>query len=226
VHSDTEPPEDTPLLAGETPLLADTTTTPTTPTSTTRYAFSTTTTDYDDDNDNDTDNDDNDDPSTRLRALLRPRVILLSMVLIFLVELSIGMSMPAINAVMESIICRQMHPAVFVPAPTAPGGDAMGSDFARRFAGGIVLSDDPRCKDPDVQGYLAMLRGWAATFECVPGIVGPVPYGILSDRWGRRPVLGLSFVGLVASVGFIYLVGEFSSWRAMGCGWDGMGQPG
>jgi hypothetical protein len=207
VHSVTEPPEDTPLLAGETPLLAGTPT-PTTSTST-RSPFTTTTTiDDDDDGDN--------DASTRLRALLRPRVILLSMILIVLVELCIAISVPAINAVMESIICRQMHPDVFSPPPlvTAPPADAMavmGENFTRRFAGGIVLTDDPRCnEDKDVQGYLVMLRGWAAAFECIPGIVGAVPYGILSDRWGRRPVLGLSFVGLVASVGFTYLVCEFA----------------
>ncbi len=137
---------------------------------------------------------------THLRALLRPRVILLSLVLIFLLELSIGVSLPPMNAIMESIICRQLHPDVF--SPPAPA--------QRRFAGGgLVLTDDPVCKSPDVQGYLAVLRGWQATFDCVPGIVGAVPYGVLSDRWGRRPLLGLSLGGIVASIVWVYGVCKF-----------------
>ncbi len=153
--------------------------------------------------------------NTALRAALRPRVILLALILVFLLELSIGMSIPPMNAVMESIICRQTHPDFFppalTPAPfpsdqatvTLPGGIDGGG---RR--GELVLTDDPRCKGPDVQGYLAMLRGWQATFDCVPGIVGAVPFGVLSDRWGRRPVLGVSLGGIVGSMVFIYGVCE------------------
>ena len=141
-----------------------------------------------------------------LRAALRPRVILLSLVLVFLLELSIGMSIPPMNAVMESIICRQAHPDVFVPPPPPP--PSLGQAAVAGGGGGLVLTDDPRCKGPDVQGYLAVLRGWQATFECVPGIVGAVPFGVLSDRWGRRPVLGLSLGGIVGSVVFMYGVCE------------------
>lgn len=142
-----------------------------------------------------------------LRAALRPRVILLSLVLVFLLELSIGMSIPPMNAVMESIICRHAHPDVFPPPPPPPSlGQAVAGGGG--WGGGLVLTDDPRCKGPDVQGYLAVLRGWQATFECVPGIVGAVPFGVLSDRWGRRPVLGLSLGGVVGSVVFTYGVCE------------------
>ncbi|KAK3311005.1 major facilitator superfamily domain-containing protein [Chaetomium strumarium] len=177
------------------------------------------------------------DPLSHLRAALRPRVILLCFVLIFLLELGIGMAVPPINAVMESIICRQMHPDAFSPPPPRPPlsppsppdisplpppgtGTGIGSNnlaarlaehIIRHYAGGIVLSDDPICKSPDVQGYLAMLRGWSNTFECIPGIVGAVPYGILSDRWGRRPVLGLSVFGIVLSYVFMYAVFYFSN---------------
>ncbi|KAK4156780.1 major facilitator superfamily domain-containing protein [Chaetomidium leptoderma] len=210
--------ERTPLLAG--------TPTPTASTSTRSLSPNTTIT-------NDDDNDDNDaaatanpnHPLTHLRAVLRPRVILLSMFLIFLLELAIGMYLPPANAIMESIICRQMHPDVFLP-PSPPSLSPSPSPnlttistististtvpSMRHYAGGIVLVDDPACKQPDVQGYLAMLRGWGMTFDCLPGIVGAVPYGILSDRWGRRPVLGLGVVGLVGSLGFNLLVFYFS----------------
>ncbi len=117
------------------------------------------------------------------------------------------MSIPPMNAVMESIICRQAHPDIFPPTPPPPLDQAVAGG-GRGGGGGLVLTDDPRCKGPDVQGYLAMLRGWQATFDCVPGIVMAVPFGVLSDRWGRRPVLGVSLGGIVGSMVFTYGVCE------------------
>ncbi|KAL2175553.1 major facilitator superfamily domain-containing protein [Thermothelomyces heterothallicus CBS 202.75] len=196
-------------------------------------------------NNDDIDDGDNDAAASaavnHLRALLRPRVVVLSIVLIFFIELGIGMGIPPTNAVMESIICRQMHPGILpppanttVPPVHLPGPNvpelptstststttttnsttttvaAAQGGKTRRFAGGVILVDDPTCKHPDVQGYLAMLRGWQNTFECFPGLVGAVPYGILSDRWGRRPVLGLGLAGIGASVAFTYIIFYFS----------------
>ncbi|KAK4144994.1 major facilitator superfamily domain-containing protein [Dichotomopilus funicola] len=164
--------------------------------------------------------------ASQLRALLRPRVIIVSLFLIFLLEIVIGVSVPPINAIMESIICRQVHPDLF-PSPgqghppvvepaiptlpdifsvVLPGG---GLHRIRHFAGGVVLVDDPACKAPGVQGYLAMLRGWQSTFESIVGLIVTVPYGILSDRWGRRGVMALSMAGIVASYAFMYLVFYF-----------------
>jgi hypothetical protein len=169
-------------------------------------------------------------------------VILLSLALVFLIELAIGMTTPPVNAIMESIICRQKHPELFPPqddnlddvpaattipipptepnqptnpdTPTTPWSAAAApaaetTTKIRHMAGGLILVDDPACKGADVQGYLAMLRGWTNTFEAFPGIIGAVPYGILSDRWGRRPVLALGMVGCVVSVAFTYGVCEF-----------------
>ncbi|KAK4119330.1 MFS general substrate transporter [Parathielavia appendiculata] len=184
--------ERTPLLAG--------TPTPTTTISTPSPYF------------DDTINDASEDESPPV-ALLRPRVIIISLVLIFLIELGIGMIIPPLNAVMESIICRRMHPEVFSPPPLVPELPSANVTMVgkiRHFAGGLILADDPACKGPDVQGYLAMLRGWANTFESIPGIVGAVPYGILSDRWGRRPLMGLSLAGIVLSYVFTYAVLYFS----------------
>ncbi|KAL2262526.1 hypothetical protein VTK26DRAFT_1056 [Humicola hyalothermophila] len=178
----------------------------------------------DDDEFGDEEEEEEDERLTLLRAALRPRVLLLAFVLLFLLELSQGVVAAPTNAIMEAIICRRMHPDVFLsPPPAEPGQNAtalrapaqgpVGVDFndRRRVAGGgPVLTDDPACKAADVQGYLVMLRGWQFMFDCLPGILGTVPYGVLSDRWGRRPVLGLSVVGIVGSALWAYGVYYFS----------------
>ncbi|OIW31379.1 MFS general substrate transporter [Coniochaeta ligniaria NRRL 30616] len=89
---------------------------------------------------------------------------------------------------MENIICRNYYPEV--------------SDN--------VMAGDPRCKRDDVQGTLATIRGWAYTFDCIPGILGAVPYGIMSDKWGRKPVFVLAISGLVLSFAWINMVLYFS----------------
>lgn len=259
----------TPLLAGTpTPTASNSSRSLSPDYNTTQSTTQTITNDFNDD-DAATDDgaaDHHPSPANHLRAVLRPRVILLSLVLVFLIELAIGMTTPPVNAIMESIICRQKHPELFPPQdndislpappaipipptepdqpvpptdpdpdqPTAPlppltplthrtlptlpttprqadasSASAETTSKFHRIAGGVILIDDPACKAADVQGYLAMLRGWANTFESFPGIIGAVPYGILSDRWGRRPVLALGIVGCVVSVGFTYGVCEF-----------------
>ncbi|KAH6628217.1 major facilitator superfamily domain-containing protein [Chaetomium tenue] len=234
----------TPLLAGTPTPTASSSTRSLSPGYTTIHSTTQTITNDDDDDDDATDHP---SPSNHLRALLRPRVIILSIAVVFLVELAIGMSTPSASAIMESIICRQKHPELFPPQGDNSTGDVPAPPIipiqplqplqpitpltpltrytlpttptpetgrkpskTRRIAGGLILVDDPACKGADVQGYLAMLRGWANTFESFPGLIGAVPYGILSDRWGRRPVLGLGVVGCVVSVGFNYGVFYFS----------------
>jgi len=127
-----------------------------------------------------------------LRVQIRPRVTLVCLVFIFMIELGAGMGTPPTNQIMERIICRQIHPEL-----------ALGNNTAWGQGG----PDDP-CKSEDVQSYLALLRGWSFTFEAIPGILCSVPYGILSDRWGRKPVLFLATLGVTLAHGFNIIVCE------------------
>ncbi|KAK0656265.1 major facilitator superfamily domain-containing protein [Cercophora newfieldiana] len=130
------------------------------------------------------------DELDRERVQLRLRVTLLCFLITFLLELGFGISVPPTNELMEGILCRQMHPES-TRNSTLPWGQG--------------TPDDP-CKNPDVQSYLAMLRGWSYTFEAIPGLLCAVPYGILSDRWGRKPVMLLGILGLTLAVGFNMVV--------------------
>ncbi|PWY64054.1 MFS general substrate transporter [Aspergillus heteromorphus CBS 117.55] len=53
------------------------------------------------------------------------------------------------------------------------------------------------CKSEPVQSELALVNGWKDTSEFLPGILLAVPYGVLADRWGRRPVLLLGILGVL-----------------------------
>jgi MFS family permease len=130
------------------------------------------------------------DEVDQLRVQLRPKVTVLCFLLLVLLELGAGMAAPPTNEMMEKILCSQIHPESSRDS-TLPWGQ-----------GG---ADDP-CKNPDIQATLAMLRGWSYTFEAIPGLLCAVPYGILSDRWGRKPVLLLGVLGFSLAAGFNLVV--------------------
>ncbi|PWY83292.1 MFS transporter [Aspergillus sclerotioniger CBS 115572] len=81
----------------------------------------------------------------------------------------------------ESIICQRLHPELFAYTP----------------GGGLPLVASPSCKSADVQGDLALLKGWMNTFDQLPGIILALPYGLMADRIGRKPVLAMSLLGIV-----------------------------
>ena len=51
------------------------------------------------------------------------------------------------------------------------------------------------CKADDVQSELAMLRGWQATFDGLPGLLLALPVGWAADKYGRKPFV---LAGMVA----------------------------
>ncbi|GLB07194.1 hypothetical protein AtubIFM57258_002517 [Aspergillus tubingensis] len=73
-----------------------------------------------------------------------------------------------------------------------------------------VGQDGPECQMDRVQREVALLQGWKATLEQVPGILFAVPYGVLADQIGRRPVLLLCAVGFTLSDAWTKAVGWFS----------------
>lgn len=70
-------------------------------------------------------------------------------------------------------------------------------------------TEDP-CKSEVVQGELAIVNGYKDTFEVLPSIILSLPYGVLADNWGRKPVLYLGFLGILLGELWVRLVAAWS----------------
>ncbi|KAJ5682954.1 hypothetical protein N7462_006119 [Penicillium macrosclerotiorum] len=66
------------------------------------------------------------------------------------------------------------------------------------------------CKSEAVQGELALVLGYKDMFEVLPSILLSLPYGILSDHWGRKPVIYLGVVGMLVGEIWVRLVALWS----------------
>ncbi|KAJ5655118.1 MFS general substrate transporter [Penicillium lividum] len=62
------------------------------------------------------------------------------------------------------------------------------------------------CKEEPVQAALAQLLGWQSFFDNIPGLFLALPYGILADKYGRRLIMTLSFVGQFAGMSWVLIV--------------------
>ncbi|KAJ5458653.1 Major facilitator superfamily domaingeneral substrate transporter [Penicillium sp. IBT 31633x] len=67
------------------------------------------------------------------------------------------------------------------------------------------------CKSEAVQGELALVIGYQNTFDVLPGLVLALPYGVLADSWGRKPILYLSVLGIMLGEIWVRIVCLFSS---------------
>ncbi|KAF6803553.1 MFS transporter [Colletotrichum musicola] len=109
------------------------------------------------------------------------KVIAWAMTFIVIVEIGAYLQIPSTYQLMEQIICRKHYP-------------------------GHIATDaaDDVCKAPEVAGELAMIKGWMNSFDCIPPLLTSIPYGIIADKYGRRPVLSLSMIGL--SLEFLWML--------------------
>lgn len=80
--------------------------------------------------------------------------------------------------------------------------------------------DEDRCKSDAVQSELALVSGWLDTFNTLPsmpifslyisptmrrseliplssGVLLSIPYGVLADHWGRKPVILIGMFGFL-----------------------------
>lgn len=76
------------------------------------------------------------------------------------------------------------------------------------------------CKIAPVQGRVAAIVGWDVSLGQLPGLFLTVPYGILADKIGRKPVLVLSLFGLIIGLAWQYLVAFLAQRDRMNIQWS------
>ncbi|KGO74874.1 Major facilitator superfamily domain, general substrate transporter [Penicillium italicum] len=121
-----------------------------------------------------------------------PKKLLVSIVCaIFLLSADFGffMSTAPQMAVYEEIICRNYQATLH-----GAGNDT-----------GIPPELNP-CKSEAVQGELALVIGYQDTFDVMPGLLLSLPYGVMADRWGRKPLVYLSMLGILLGEIWIRIV--------------------
>ncbi|KAN0099811.1 MFS general substrate transporter [Hyaloscypha variabilis] len=78
---------------------------------------------------------------------------------------------------------------------------------------GTADIDEKLCKDDAIQSQLAYLNGLVSMLEAVVGLLVAFPYGVLSDRIGRKPVFLLCMGGTMLNVTWNFAILRF--WRTI-----------
>ncbi|KAM0417336.1 hypothetical protein ACHAPT_012652 [Fusarium lateritium] len=124
------------------------------------------------------------------RAFQR-RVLGMCILSLFIVEVSEYIADPPQQKIIEDIICRRYYP-----------------DH-------VLEVNDHRCKGNHIQKTLAMVRGWHLAFGMAVPILPQFPFGIIADKYGRRPVLFLSLLGNLLQMSWVMMVYVFSIWAIL-----------
>ncbi|KAF4976669.1 hypothetical protein FZEAL_6694 [Fusarium zealandicum] len=126
------------------------------------------------------------------------RVLLMCIISLFIIEVSQFITDPPLKKITEDIICRQHYPDHVLRLPRI---------------------QDHRCKDNSVQKTLAMVQAWNAAIGMAVPIVAQFPFGIIADKYGRRPVLFLSIFGCFLQTAWVMVVllfpDTFSIWAML-----------
>jgi len=134
-------------------------------------------------------------PTPSLTPKSHPKLFMVAAICIalaFFVEIGDYMLRAPLMRILEAIICRSYYES------TTP----IGIDLS-------IPIPEGKCKIPFVQSELAMLRGWDGTFSCIPGILVAVPFGMVADKYGRKPVLLLALLGVILGLLWVMVVSKF-----------------
>ncbi|KAF7908746.1 uncharacterized protein EAF01_004501 [Botrytis porri] len=124
-----------------------------------------------------------------------PRIIILLLTtIVFIIGVAIYLVWIPSMRIYEDILCHRYYEEL-------------------QGEGGVGLSstiDEARCKGDKVQEELNILTAVLETMKALPGMLMAVPYGLLADRIGRKPVFTLSILGLLLSLLFeVFIMSEW-----------------
>ncbi|KAJ4381946.1 hypothetical protein N0V85_008637, partial [Neurospora sp. IMI 360204] len=113
-------------------------------------------------------------------------------------------------AILQGIICRNYYEKGIITDSIGVGLgglDGLPTNF-----------EDDRCKIGPVQSQVAEVSAWKDVFEILPAVALAIPWGVLTDRIGRKKVLLLALFGMLlneAWVRFVYWFPDIFPVRAV-----------
>ncbi|KAI0110740.1 major facilitator superfamily domain-containing protein [Nemania sp. FL0031] len=126
------------------------------------------------------------------------RIILVLCGYTFAMMLADSLQPAALTKVFEDVICDSITPS---PTPSSSSSPPSPTD---------------RCRAPAVQKELALVRGFLQLVPIFSGVLCTVPYGLLAERVGRKPVLILNGAGTLAAFSWILAI---CYWRFLSIRW-------
>ncbi|KAI1111171.1 major facilitator superfamily domain-containing protein [Nemania sp. NC0429] len=108
--------------------------------------------------------------------------------MIFLVCAQGGFYNMSLTRIFEDILCRQYYDQIHSKDEPI---------------------DETMCKHPAIQSKLAYLFAILESFNAALGITAALPWGIMADKIGRRPVFVMGLTGMSISILWIMVVGWF-----------------
>ncbi|TVY43956.1 Efflux pump [Lachnellula subtilissima] len=136
--------------------------------------------------------------SFKIRQTRSPRVVT-GVIFTTIFVMAFGGNLMAVPGLRlwEDIICHHYY------------NDLQGEDHIG-FDGHI---DEGLCKEDQVQNQLNIFIGVLAFLTPIPSLLTTIPYGLLADRIGRKPVFALAMVGIL--LGGCYNMLVMSLWRIL-----------
>ncbi|KAJ6160359.1 hypothetical protein N7470_003755 [Penicillium chermesinum] len=136
--------------------------------------------------------------NTRARPGRKPKwertlVVIIGGVVTSASQFGTYLAIPAQTAIFEQIVCRKYLQLQDPWNNPDPAGNV---DF---------------CKSEEVQSELALILGYKNGLDMIPSILLSLPYGILADHWGRRPVVLLSVLGVLLGEIWLRFVAMWSN---------------
>ena len=126
------------------------------------------------------------------------KILLLMFIVLLLVSLGDQWQETPHARIMEAVICYRYFERID-PSKLLLGRDEVGPGAV----GGVA---EMWCKADDVQSELAMLRGWQATFDGLPGLLLALPVGWAADKFGRKPFVLAGMLSFVLKSAWLELV--------------------
>ncbi|KAK2734064.1 hypothetical protein FQN55_002932 [Onygenales sp. PD_40] len=114
---------------------------------------------------------------------LRIRLIISLFTIILAVETGFAMLSAPTTRIFESITCLRYYEQ---------------HDQSKIGAGGHIPEE--LCKNESIQGEVAIVKGYGELFDALFGVLLAVPYGLLADRYGRKPIFCLCIPGFVLNI--------------------------